>query len=97
MASFMPNNHNKGTKSLPTPSMSPNDLLDRKFRTEQPQGQWHRQIIPPHTDGVMQRAVIDSLGNGLLGNCGIVMFKGVDHEPGVIVVTDGKRKIKRWV
>jgi hypothetical protein len=45
----------------------------------------------------MQRDVIDSLGNGLLGNCGIVMFKGVDHEPGVIVVTDGKRKIKRWV
>jgi len=36
----------------------------------------------------MQRPVIDNLGDGFLGNGGIVLLKGVDHEPGVIVVTE---------
>lgn len=41
----------------------------------------------------MQRAVIEHLGDRFRGDRRIVWLKRVDHEPGVIGVTDGERKI----
>ena len=53
MASFRPDYHNKGAKSLPTPSMSPNDFLDCNFRAEQ------SELFPKKVDRVNRKVATE--------------------------------------